>query len=318
MQNKDMQDKAAKYLNLPIMIGNQEDYLDILKRESTQLSLIAKKDNIEVIQQIIAPDKVFMLKTEEDSFEFYYILEGEIQNQTTHRVLTAGNFITVQGEIEGEYFKTLTQCKLLLFSTNPIFDSLQKQFTELIALNEQVKTKDKQTDSHCTRLQNLSLKTAEIMKLSNRKLFTLGYASFLHDIGKIEIDPRILTKPGDLNKEEWEEMKTHSSKGREIILEYLKEGFFKEVAEIVHQHHEKYDGSGYPRRLSGNDIMIEAQILSVVDAYDAMTSERPYQKARSRVEALEEIERCSGSHFSPPVVKAFIKAENELYQENNL
>ena len=301
---------------LSLVIGDESDYLDKIERKTTSLSLIAQNDDLEVIHQVIVEDRVFMIKTEENAFEFYFILDGKVKSKDTEEILKKGNFISVNGEVDETYFKTLEKTELLIFSNSPVFNNAEKRFNELIALNEKVLNKDLETKEHCTRLHWLSLKTAEELDLRDKQLFNLSYASFLHDTGKIEIDSGILNKPGSLNDEEWKEMKTHCVKGKNIILKYLKEGHYKDVAEIVHQHHERYDGKGYPQGLKGDEIMIEAQILTVVDSYDAMTNERPYQDKLSRQEALKELEECKGGQFSPEVVDAFYKAEKEYYREN--
>lgn len=311
-------DKADidRNFSIPMVIGGKDDFIEKIERKSTSTSLKAKSNNLEVIHQVIAKDKMIMIKSEKDAFEFYYILKGKIQNNETGEVLVADNFISVQGEVEEAYFKTTEKTELLLFVNVSIFKGVEKRFNELIALNNKVLDKDQETKEHCTRLNDLSLKTAEKLNLKNRQLFALGYASFLHDIGKLNIDTEVLTKPGHLTSAEWEEMKRHPEMGKELIQEYLKEDYYKNVAKIVHQHHEKYDGSGYPQGLKGEEIMIEARILAVVDAYDAMTNQRPYQDIMDRDEALDEIKSCTGGHFCPEVVEAFLKAEEEYYQEN--
>lgn len=174
--------------------------------------------------------------------------------------------------------------------------------------------KDQQTDEHCTRLQKLSRRTGERLGLKEEQLFALDYASFLHDIGKSKIPASVLRKPGKLTNEEWELMRQHPGWGRDLILKHLHRYFFEHVANIVYQHHERYDGRGYPRGLTGEDILIEAQILAVVDTYDAMTSDRPYQKARERGSALQELKRCAGSQFGPRAVEAFLAVEEESLQ----
>jgi len=301
---------------ISMIIGDENDYLDKIERKSTSLSLISQNDDLEVIHQIIIKDREIMIKTEEDAFEFYYILDGKIKRKDTDEILTKGNFISVNGKINETYFRTLEKTELLVFSNVSIFSNAEKRFNDLITLNQKVLNKDQETKEHCTRLYQLSLKTAEELGLNDKQIFSLSYASFLHDIGKVDINSEILNKPGNLNDEEWQEMMTHCEKGKDIILEYLKEGHYENVAEIVHQHHERYDGKGYPQGLKGDKILIEAQILTVVDAYDAMTNERPYQDRLSRQEALKELEKCKGGQFSPEVVEAFLKIEEEYYREN--
>ncbi len=305
MENKD------KVFSIPMFIGDEDDHLDKIERNTTSLSLLAKNENFEIVNQVIAKDKMFMISSEGNSFEFYYILEGKIKVKKSGKILGPGNFISTEGETEENYFKTLKESKLLLVSTVPIFDDLQKRYKELIELNDKVEIKDQETREHCRRLQNLALKVGEELGLDDNQLFSLGYASFLHDIGKIGIDTRILTKSESLSDEEWEEMKKHTFLGRDIVSDYLKEGYYRNVAEIIHQHHEKYDGTGYPSGLKGEEIMIEARILTVVDAYDAMTSERPYKDEMSKEEALTEIAICKGTHFCPKAAEAFIKVLTE-------
>ncbi len=297
----------------PVTINNVDDYLDKVGKQTTQLHLLAKSGDLEVIRQSIVGDKVFRLWGERGVFEFYYILEGEIFHTGEERTLTPGTSIIVRNLAGEVYFKTKTDCTLLYVTTTPVFKNEQRHIRELISLNKKVEIKDLQTEEHCTRLQKLSRRTGEKLGLKEEEMFALDYASFLHDIGKAEISTGILRKTTKLDNEEWELMKQHSGWGRELILKHLKRGSFEKVADIVFQHHERYDGSGYPQGLSEDQILIEAQILSVVDSYDAMTTDRPYQKARIRDVALEEVKKNTGSQFAPIVVEAFLIAEEEEY-----
>jgi HD-GYP domain-containing protein (c-di-GMP phosphodiesterase class II) len=140
------------------------------------------------------------------------------------------------------------------------------------------------------------------MKLSPDRLELLIYAALLHDIGKMGIPSQILKKTGPLTPEEWEEIRKHPSAGRAII----EKTFLKNAGPIIEQHHERYDGTGYPLGLKGDEILIEARIISVVDAFDAMSSERPYRKAMTNDEIIAELRRCSGTQFDPKVVEALI------------
>jgi HD-GYP domain-containing protein (c-di-GMP phosphodiesterase class II) len=258
-------------------------------------------------------DKVFRLWGEKDIFEFYYLLEGEISDSDEGKTLSPGTSIIVRNLSGEKYFKTKTDCTLLYVTTTPVFEDQQKQIRELLALSQKVERKDQQTEEHCTRLQKLSRRTGEKLGFKEEQLFALDYASFLHDIGKTKIPSEILRKPGKLSAEEWELMRQHSGWGRELILKHLRRSFFEKVAQIVYQHHERFDGKGYPQGLIGEDILIEAQILAVVDTYDAMTSDRPYQKAKDRQETLQEIKQNTGSQFGPRAVEAFLAAEEEEF-----
>jgi HD-GYP domain-containing protein (c-di-GMP phosphodiesterase class II) len=175
------------------------------------------------------------------------------------------------------------------------------------SLAQEVHAKDPYTFGHVNQVERLGMMTAEEMglDLSGKKRDVLSAGLVLHDVGKIGIPDHILKKPDRLTPEEWEIMKTHSDKGAKI-LEPLTD--FKEVAEIVRCHHENFDGSGYPRGLKGEKIPIEARIVSVVDAFHSIVSNRCYDPARSVEAGFQELERCAGTQFDPEVVRAFIRA----------
>jgi len=294
-----------------VIINEKDDYLYHTGKEATQLYLLAKSNNLEIIKQSIAANKIFHLWSEEDLFEFYYLLEGEIINLSRQEVLTSGTYITVRNLTNEVYFKTTTHCTLLLITNHPIFEEQQKHINKLLAIKRKVEEKDKTTDDHNIRLQRLSCRTGEELNIKGRELFVLEYASILHDIGKSEIPVSILQKPGKLTNEEWDIIRKHPEWGRDLILHNLKRSFFEEVAEVVYQHHERYDGKGYPQNLKHDEILIQAQIISVVDSYDAMISNRPYQKALTREAVLQEILKNRGTQFAPEVVDAFLKVEEE-------
>jgi HD-GYP domain-containing protein (c-di-GMP phosphodiesterase class II) len=127
---------------------------------------------------------------------------------------------------------------------------------------------------------------------------------FFHDIGKVKIPDSILNKPGRLTDEEFEIIKKHPVIGEQILSSIAS---LRDVLPVVRHHHERWDGKGYPDRLSGDNIPFEARIVSVADAYDAMVSDRPYRKGMSAEKAIEELEKCAGSQFDPLIVKAFMK-----------
>lgn len=175
------------------------------------------------------------------------------------------------------------------------------------SLAQEVHAKDPYTFGHIQQVEKLGLMTARELGLdmSGRKKDLLSAGLLLHDVGKIGIPDHVLKKPAALDSEEWKVMRTHVEKGAKI-LEPLSD--FKEVAEIVLCHHENYDGSGYPRGLKGDEIPIEARIVSVVDAFHAIISTRCYRDGRPIEVAFEELRRCAGTQFDPQVVEAFIRA----------
>jgi diguanylate cyclase (GGDEF)-like protein/PAS domain S-box-containing protein/putative nucleotidyltransferase with HDIG domain len=157
---------------------------------------------------------------------------------------------------------------------------------------------------HSKRVSVLCESLANRLNIGKDEANQIKIAGLMHDIGKIGIDEKILNKPEKLTESEWLEIKKHSEIGYRILSAV---GEFSEIAEFVLQHQERWDGSGYPKGLSGEEIALEARIISISDAYDAMTRERAYGKALSKGEALEEIRRCAGTQFDPRLAKLFIE-----------
>jgi HD-GYP domain-containing protein (c-di-GMP phosphodiesterase class II) len=149
---------------------------------------------------------------------------------------------------------------------------------------------------------------AKRMNLSDEDVEKLRYAAQLHDVGKIGVDEAILRKPTNLTDGERSAVQEHPIIG-ERILEPL--DFLSDVKTIIRHHHERWDGRGYPDGIAGTDIGTLTQIMSVADAYDAMTSERPYRHARSSRDALSELQRCRGSQFDPGIIDEFVAALTE-------
>jgi putative nucleotidyltransferase with HDIG domain len=150
------------------------------------------------------------------------------------------------------------------------------------------------------------------MGIGPAQIKIIARGAFLHDIGKMAIPDEILRKPGKLSIEEQDVMREHCARGYHML---RKIPFLAESAEIVYTHQEHFDGSGYPNGLRGAEIPVGSRIFAVADTLDAITSDRPYRRARSFDAAREEILRCSGSQFDPAVVEIFLKVPNELWHE---
>ena len=164
--------------------------------------------------------------------------------------------------------------------------------------------RDEETGNHIIRMAKYSRLIAEQLGMSAMEAEVIEMAAPMHDIGKIGIRDDILLKPGKLTVEEYEVMKSHTVIGHDILKDSPSK-FLQMGAVIALGHHEKYDGTGYPYGLSGEDIPIEARIVAVADVYDALVSERPYKNAWSSKAAMEYMENNKGKHFDPRVLEAF-------------
>jgi HD-GYP domain-containing protein (c-di-GMP phosphodiesterase class II) len=163
--------------------------------------------------------------------------------------------------------------------------------------------RDPEGAGHAQRVTELAVRIATALGVSGRRIDTIKAAGPLHDIGKLEVDPAILEKPGTLDELELDEIRAHPELGARMLQDVRS---MRIALDCVLHHHERWDGTGYPYGLGGDAIPLEARILAVADAYDAMTSYRPYRNARSHEQALAEVERCSGSQFDPRVAGVFL------------
>lgn len=177
-------------------------------------------------------------------------------------------------------------------------------------LGRMIAKRDSNTGAHNSRVTYLSVRIAEALKLEQDQMESLIAGSFLHDIGKVAIPDAILLKPGGFIEEEWTTMKSHVFHGEQLVQNI---GWLNIAYDVVASHHEKWDGSGYPRQLSGNDIPISARIFMVADVFDALCSERPYKKAFTYEESMEVIYKGANSHFDPHVVNIFSTISREIY-----
>lgn len=186
-----------------------------------------------------------------------------------------------------------------------LFGHIQENYLNTIkTLGAIIDAKDAYTRGHSESVMGFATAIAEKMDLPMRRREMIRYASFLHDIGKIGIDINILTKSGPLTQGEWETIVTHPRVGSDIVRQL---GFLDEVVPIILHHHERYDGEGYPEGLKKAKIPIEARILGIADAFDAMISERPYRHSPfTPKKAMAEIKKGAGIQFDPKVAKVFL------------
>jgi putative nucleotidyltransferase with HDIG domain len=208
--------------------------------------------------------------------------------------------------------ETLAGQAAIAIDNTQLFDNLQQSNIELaLAYDETIAgwsramdLRDKETEGHTQRVTELTLKLARAMRIRESELAHIRRGALLHDIGKMGVPDNILLKADQLTDEEWEKMRQHPVWANEMLssIRYL-----QPALDIPYCHHEKWDGSGYPRGLKGTEIPIAARIFAVSDVWDAITSDRPYRTGWSEEEALKYIEEQSGKYFEPEVVREFFR-----------
>jgi len=173
----------------------------------------------------------------------------------------------------------------------------------VVAVAKAIDAKERNGLGHSRRVMEYTIKAGTVLCLSPEELETLEYAGMLHDVGKFMIDASILNKPGPLTAAEREIVQMHPARGADLLLEIP---FLEKASELVLSHHEKFDGQGYPNGFKGEDIPLGARLIAVAEAFDTMTTDRPYRSVLSIEEAVWELQGCAGGQFCPIAVKAFI------------
>ncbi|MFQ5924941.1 MAG: HD-GYP domain-containing protein [Dehalococcoidia bacterium] len=182
-------------------------------------------------------------------------------------------------------------------------DELVNVDNTILALATAIEAKDPYTEGHIDRVASYALSLGKEIGLSLREQQLLRKAAMLHDVGKLGVSESVLLKPGPLTKEEFNHVKTHTVVGEKICRPLQQDRL---IAEVIRHHHERYDGKGYPDELAGEDIPLAARIMAVVDAYDALTSDRPYRGQLSQEEALQLLREETGRQFDPKLAVALI------------
>jgi putative two-component system response regulator len=269
---------------------------------------------------------------EKDSYIPVLVLTAEGDRATRLKALEAGakDFLTKPFDtVEVEYrIRNMLEVRLLHSKIKEQNESLEGKIKErtnelretqlsvVRRLGQAAEYRDNDTGNHVIRMSRFSALLAKQLGASSEQCELLLHASPMHDVGKIGIPDRILLKKGKLDPEEWKTMQTHVTIGSEILSDDKSE-LIQLAQKITLQHHEKWDGSGYPYGLKGEDISFEARIVTVCDVFDALTSERPYKKAWSVEDALTEIEKQSGTSFDQKVVKKFKSVLPEIIEVKN-
>lgn len=270
-----------------------------------------------------------------------FISDSDTHHGNTVRAFRAGAFEVIQRPFEMRNIKLAVEKAFEKYELRCLKDDYQLHLEELVAertaeldkaleeiemsyrstlkaLVQALETRDFETHGHSERVVTYSLRLGHELGLEKEAMRDLELGALLHDIGKIGVPDAILRKPAKLTEDEWEKMKLHPMHGKKILRNI---SFLDGASKIVAQHHEKWDGSGYPFGLRGEDVDLGARIFAVVDAFDAMVSDRVYRKGCSYEAAVEEMERCAGTQFDPMTVEAFKnipKEDWEILRERSL
>lgn len=320
-----------------LVVDDEETYLRtlrrILRKDFDVLTAMSGSEGIEVLQQnrdvaLILSDQrmpvmtgaAFLgeaIKLSPDSIRFlitgYADLDAVVEAINTghiYRYITKPwnpdeLLIDVKRAVE-HYLTTRENLRLSKFNEQLVQDLKELLFNTVSAISNALEAKDSYTYGHSYRVTFYSIKIGEIIGLDQQQLSFLEFAGLLHDIGKIGVPELILNKPGRLTDEEYNIICRHPVRGGQI-LSRLKN--MQYVIDCVVHHHERFDGTGHPDSLKGDKIPLGARILAVADAYDAMTSDRPYRKGMLHDIAVAELHRCSGTQFDPALVEAFLQTD---------
>jgi putative two-component system response regulator len=220
--------------------------------------------------------------------------------------------VSYQKTLEEEVSKRTLQLQQAFEELKNASEKIKKASLDTtVRLSQAAEYKDKETGNHIKRMGYYTVAIAKAMGLPRQDIEDILYAAPMHDIGKIGIPDRILLKPGLLDDQEWEVMKQHTVIGCNILA-----GSDSHVIQMADQialaHHEKWNGSGYPRGLKGSEIPLWGRISAIADVFDALTTERPYKKAFSLDHSLEILKQCRGTHFDPDVLDAFFSIKEEI------
>ncbi len=297
-----------------LYVYRNSDHFETVTTKSGAFRLLASHPGIEIHEGTMVKGKQLNLLPFGDgdpaAAEAYYILCGTMRATLPTCVITVGrNDLIVTSSLKGPViFETLEDVRFLYVCSRSTFGEVSTKLRELTHLAAEVELRDGHTAGHGLRVQSLAFATGQQLGMSHERLHDLEYGAYLHDVGKCRIPLTILTKPGALDEEEWTEMRRHSEYGMQMVLETTLRG----AAKIIEQHHERFNGSGYPRGLSGDEIMPEALVVGIADTFDSLTSGRPWRPALPRGHALRVLEDAAGVLFPRDLLKAFRAAEMSM------
>ena len=249
----------------------------------------------------IQGDELLSIALDKNPHTIVIILSGYGKIHDCIRLLKQGAYDYIQKPFQ------LSRLKNSILNAVDKYDSYQGMIQThemMVMLLKTLEHKDPFTKGHCENVSRIATQIGKVFDFPKRRLKILKLAALFHDLGKVGVDDRILTKPGPLTSEEYEVIKKHPIWSADIVAEAT---CLKELQDIIINHHERFDGKGYPYQKEESEIPLEAKIISVADAYDAMTNARCYRPAMSSESAIQELIRNAGTQFDPAVVSRFLE-----------
>lgn len=294
-----------------LVAHNGLEALDVVKQNADKIALIVSDQKMPEME-----GTEFLKRVNETNPQIVKILlTGHVGTDIIVSAINDCNlFQYVLKPFEPEELKIAVQSGIEKYSMAENNQAYYKELKELFyktirAISNALDTKDSYTNGHSLRVTLYSMILARELNLDNTYLEDIEIAGLLHDIGKIAMPKNILCKNGRLTDEEFFVMKSHPTRGEKIVINIKK---LHIIAEWVKSHHEKYDGTGYPDGLKGEEIPLPGRIIALADTYDAMTSTRPYRTALSHEVAMSEIKRCAGTQFDPKLAELFVKLSDKI------
>lgn len=272
------------------------------------IELIFLDDDIEITRYRMPKglSGVFDALDTKNAIEIYNIISGKIMITPfsgNHNILEAGDTMVISQSSHSYPFKVLEDVVFTCTANNFIFYRKKKKIEKLTTIMKKLQEKDGSTKEHCLRVQKLSMKIAHELNIDDAKLDDLFHAARFHDIGKINTPTEILLKPANLTEHEKRIINNHPIESYKMIVDV----FGEDIGQMVLQHHEKIDGSGYPFGLKSEEIKLGAKIIAVADVYDALTSIRSYRTAMNPQAAIKILLKESGSSYDPDCITALFK-----------
>jgi putative two-component system response regulator len=264
------------------------------------VSMSPGPDGFEVCRQIKSDQRTALIPIT------FLTAQSELEHRRLGIEVGADDYLTKPVSSDSLCVHVRSQLRL-----KKLTDELESPESMLFMLARTIEAKDSYTTGHLRRMEHYSSQLASAAGISGEDLTSIRYAAILHDIGKIRISEHILTRRGLLTPEEFAEFKSHPAHGAQMISHMR---LAHKIAPIILSHHEHWDGKGYPYGLRSTDIPIGGRIVSIVDAYDAMTTDRPYRRAMSQKEAVRRLFMRAGSQWDPSLISLFLK----LIEHNQL